>query len=182
MTSVRQLRKSALSHPAAVEQDGTTTHGVTAFTVEDTQFAAVDAGGVLHLHLSAKAGADMIAANRTAEELSGSDTSVTVSVPLGELDGQQLNYWVRQAWLFCAPNELAARARAAETAVPGEVGDLPKAIGRPATQALATAGIGNLDQVAQLTERELSAMHGVGPKAVRILREALESTGREFRH
>jgi predicted flap endonuclease-1-like 5' DNA nuclease len=50
---------------------------------------------------------------------------------------------------------------------------LPAAIGRPATAALSAAGISSLDQVSAMTDAELLALHGVGPKAVRLLREAL---------
>ena len=46
-------------------------------------------------------------------------------------------------------------------------------IGRPATSALMAAGVTTLAQVAALGRRELLAMHGVGPKAVRLLVEAL---------
>ncbi|MBN0040565.1 DNA-binding protein [Cellulosimicrobium cellulans] len=46
-------------------------------------------------------------------------------------------------------------------------------MGRPATRALAGAGITTLSDVARLSDRELLALHGVGPRAVRILREAL---------
>jgi predicted flap endonuclease-1-like 5' DNA nuclease len=56
---------------------------------------------------------------------------------------------------------------------------LPR-IGRPATGALAAAGITTLSQVAALSESDLLAMHGVGPKAVRILREALTERGLSF--
>jgi predicted flap endonuclease-1-like 5' DNA nuclease len=59
-------------------------------------------------------------------------------------------------------------------------GDLP-AIGRPATNALAAAGITTLAQVAELSEAELRALHGVGPKAVTILQEALAADGLAFR-
>ncbi|MET0467935.1 MAG: helix-hairpin-helix domain-containing protein [Aeromicrobium sp.] len=58
--------------------------------------------------------------------------------------------------------------------------DLPRSIGRPATNALAAQGITSLEQVAGLTEAELLALHGVGPKAVRLLREALAAHGRVF--
>lgn len=57
--------------------------------------------------------------------------------------------------------------------------ELP-AIGRPATSALVTAGLTSLDKVAELTEKQLLGMHGVGPKAVRILREALVERGSHF--
>jgi predicted flap endonuclease-1-like 5' DNA nuclease len=70
--------------------------------------------------------------------------------------------------------EMAARAAEAETAEPGEVGDLPKGIGRPATRALTAIGVTTLAQVARLSDAELLAVHGVGPKAVRVLRAALE--------
>ena len=56
----------------------------------------------------------------------------------------------------------------------------PRAIGNPATGALLHAGITDLDQVAARTEREVLALHGVGPKAIRILREALAERGQAF--
>ena len=57
---------------------------------------------------------------------------------------------------------------------------LPPTIGRPATRALAVIGVTRLSDVARLTERELLALHGVGPKAVRLLRAALEARGLAF--
>jgi predicted flap endonuclease-1-like 5' DNA nuclease len=62
---------------------------------------------------------------------------------------------------------------------PAQVGDLP-AIGRPATSALLEAGITPLAQVAAHSRRELLALHGVGPKAIRILEGALEERGLAF--
>jgi hypothetical protein len=58
--------------------------------------------------------------------------------------------------------------------------DTLPAIGRPATRALAEAGVTRLGEVSRHTERELLALHGVGPKAVRILREALAERGLAF--
>lgn len=57
---------------------------------------------------------------------------------------------------------------------------LPK-IGAPATRALLAEGIDTLEAVAHHTERDLLAMHGVGPRAVRILRERLDAAGLAFR-
>jgi len=54
--------------------------------------------------------------------------------------------------------------------------DLPR-IGAPATGALRLAGYTRLDQLAGVPERELAQLHGVGPKALRILREALAERG-----
>jgi predicted flap endonuclease-1-like 5' DNA nuclease len=55
--------------------------------------------------------------------------------------------------------------------------DLPRGIGAPATRALHAAGWTRLDQLAGVPERELGKLHGVGPKALRILREALQERG-----
>ena len=57
---------------------------------------------------------------------------------------------------------------------------LPRGIGRPATGALAEAGYTRLEQLAGLPERDVAGLHGVGPKAVRILREALAEHGLSF--
>ena len=55
--------------------------------------------------------------------------------------------------------------------------DLPPSIGRPALGALRAAGITRLSEVARLREKELLALHGVGPKAVRLLRAELAARG-----
>jgi predicted Fe-Mo cluster-binding NifX family protein len=51
--------------------------------------------------------------------------------------------------------------------------DLPAAIGKPALRALNSAGIRTLAEVALRSEAELMSLHGVGPKALRILKSAL---------
>jgi hypothetical protein len=56
---------------------------------------------------------------------------------------------------------------------------LPR-IGAPATRALRAEGIWTLEQVRDLTEAQLAALHGVGPVAVRFLREALRERGWNF--
>ncbi len=63
--------------------------------------------------------------------------------------------------------------------VPARIGDLPP-IGRPANSALLQAGITTLAQVATHSSAELLALHGVGPKAVRILATALAERGLAF--
>jgi len=60
------------------------------------------------------------------------------------------------------------------------VDDLPK-IGAPATRALASIGVTRLDQLTEHTEAELLALHGFGPRAIRILTEALAAEGLAFR-
>ena len=58
--------------------------------------------------------------------------------------------------------------------------DFPRAIGNPATRALALAGYVRLEQLPQVSAAELLRLHGVGPKAVRILREELAGRGLKF--
>jgi len=50
--------------------------------------------------------------------------------------------------------------------------ELPK-IGAPATRALSQIGVTRLSQLAHHSEAELLALHGFGPKALRILSAAL---------
>lgn len=57
---------------------------------------------------------------------------------------------------------------------------LPK-IGAPATRALQAAGITKLSQVAKRSEQELLELHGVGPRAIRLLKEALTARGKNLR-
>ncbi len=58
--------------------------------------------------------------------------------------------------------------------------DLPK-IGAPATRALAGIGITQLDQLADRSEAELLGLHGLGPRALDILRDALAAEGLTLR-
>jgi hypothetical protein len=58
--------------------------------------------------------------------------------------------------------------------------DFPAGIGQPATRALAAAGYTNLDQLSRVTESELLKLHGMGPKALGIIRSALHAKGLSF--
>ncbi len=55
------------------------------------------------------------------------------------------------------------------------------AIGKTAARDLSRNGITNLEQVASYSKKELLAIHGVGPKAIAILGEALAANGLEYR-
>ncbi|WP_426511965.1 helix-hairpin-helix domain-containing protein [Dactylosporangium sp. McL0621] len=57
-----------------------------------------------------------------------------------------------------------------------ELDTLPK-IGAPATRALHDAGYRSLRDLAGVPPAELGKLHGVGPKALRILDEALKRNG-----
>jgi hypothetical protein len=58
---------------------------------------------------------------------------------------------------------------------------LPRNIGAPATRALTAAGYTELRQLADVPVAELKKLHGVGPKALRLLQEALEQQGLSLR-
>jgi hypothetical protein len=53
----------------------------------------------------------------------------------------------------------------------------PPNIGAPATRALTAAGYTELGQLGGVPAAELKKLHGVGPKALRLLAEALEQHG-----
>jgi hypothetical protein len=53
----------------------------------------------------------------------------------------------------------------------------PKGIGRPATRALIAAGYTELRHLAGVPAAQLKRLHGMGPKALGILQEALEAQG-----
>jgi len=61
-----------------------------------------------------------------------------------------------------------------------ESNPFPK-IGAPATRALAAAGYTHMKQLTKVTEAELGQLHGMGPKALRILRETLQAQGLSFK-
>lgn len=46
------------------------------------------------------------------------------------------------------------------------------AVGKPALRALTSLGVTRTSQLAGYSEQELLALHGIGPKAIRLLRDA----------
>ena len=48
----------------------------------------------------------------------------------------------------------------------------PKGVGGPVLRALANAGIRSMAELAKWSEAEVAALHGVGPKGMRLLGEA----------
>lgn len=55
--------------------------------------------------------------------------------------------------------------------------ELPASMGKVSRRELALHGLTRLEQFDGLSEKALLEIHGVGPKAIRILREHLASTG-----
>ena len=57
------------------------------------------------------------------------------------------------------------------------VAGLPDVIAAPATRALVAAGYTDLAQLAGVPEAELRRLHGMGPKALGRVKEALAARG-----
>lgn len=58
--------------------------------------------------------------------------------------------------------------------------DIPSGIGKPALRALTAAGYTRLDQLSAVTEADLQQLHGVGPKAIDVIRSAFSAHGLAF--
>jgi hypothetical protein len=58
---------------------------------------------------------------------------------------------------------------------------LPSKLAAPARRALVGAGYVRLEQLAEVSEAELAALHGMGPNAMRVLRDALAERGLALR-
>lgn len=179
MTTTAQLRKAALALP---ETEEGTHFGKVSFSVRGKGFASVTEDGHVQLHLSDSDAEQALSRHPSGERLVRMGTPFGVRIPLDDVNGKDLNELVEQAWASRAPERLVSARRQAKTAEPPAGPDaLPRAIGRPATRALLVEGISSLGAVAACTRGELLALHGVGPKAVRILDEALTERGLSFR-
>ncbi len=58
--------------------------------------------------------------------------------------------------------------------------DFPAGLAAPARRALDGAGYDHLEQLTRVSETELKKLHGMGPKAIHLLRSALEEKGLSF--
>ncbi len=75
----------------------------------------------------------------------------------------------------------ARKRQSAPVAAGGLPGsDFPPGLGQPALRALAGAGLQRLEQVAARRESEILQLHGVGPRALALLRQALAAKGLAF--
>lgn len=62
----------------------------------------------------------------------------------------------------------------------GKESSFPKT-GAPATRALNNAGYTKLEHLTKTSEKELAKLHGMGPKALGILKKALAEKGLAFK-
>lgn len=58
--------------------------------------------------------------------------------------------------------------------------NLPSGLAAPAVRALVGAGYVRLEQLAQVSEDEIKQLHGIGPNAIKQLRQALSANGLSF--
>lgn len=176
MTTRAQLKKAALSLP---ETEEGTHFGMLAFTVAGKGFVSVTKEDVAQLYLLDDEVEQALARFPTAERLTRNGKPLGLRLPLADANGMDLNSLVYRSWLSRAPKRLAAQAREAKKGVaPAGSDALPVNIGKPATRALLTAGVRTLSDVAARSEEELLALHGVGPRAMRLLKEALAARAR----
>lgn len=56
-------------------------------------------------------------------------------------------------------------------------GGFPPSIGQPALRALTGAGYSDYRELSGVSRKSLAALHGVGPKALRIIEELLAQEG-----
>lgn len=178
MTTLSQLRKAALALPEVTEAARS---GTVSFSVRGAEFASVTPDGQVWLCLPDDATEAALAAHPTGQRLTRAGGPAGFQAPLADINGKDLNALVAAAWSSQVPRRMAEARAAADTGVPPPGSDLPPAIGKPATRALLRAGLTTLAQVASHTEQELLALHGVGPRAVRILTEVLAQEGMSLR-
>lgn len=178
MTTRKIFRNAALTFPEVAE---TERNGKVIYSVRGKQFAALTPEGTVQLHLPQDEADKAIVAYPSARWFAHAGRPIGFAAPLRDVGGQHLWALTMAAWRHRAPKQLAARFAAIVEAGDQPASDLPAAIGKAATRALLTAGLATLDAVATRSESELLAMHGVGPKAVRILREALAEQGKALR-
>lgn len=170
MTTLAHVRTAVrrLAEVTRVDADGES------FAVDGQEFLAVTADrSAVELRLAAD-DAEKVLVDIPGSRLLGEGPRVAgVVIPLAAMNGMQANAVIGRAWAHGAPDRLT---RVSEDAARVD-GDLPRSIGRPATAALNGAGIATLAEVATRTPAEIGALHGVGPKAVRLLGEALAEAG-----
>ncbi|SFS54261.1 MmcQ/YjbR family DNA-binding protein [Saccharopolyspora flava] len=167
MTSEKQLRKAALGLPGVEEG---THFGMVSFSVRGKGFASLTGDGVVQAWVGDD-DAERFLAKVPGERLARAGKPFGIAVPLADINGKDLNELIHLAWRCRAPKSLVR-----EREEPAD-SDLPASIGRPATRALHGAGITTLAQAATWSDEDLLALHGFGPKALRLLAETLTDQG-----
>lgn len=174
MTTVAHVRTAVKRLAEVVRVDGADRE---TWAVDGQAFLTLTADrSALEVRLPAD-DAERVLVDIPGSSLPGQDARTSgVVIPLGAMNGMQANAVIGRAWAHCAPDRLTQVSAASAAAD----GDLPRSIGRPATSALHGAGIATLAELSTRTPVEIAALHGVGPRAVRLLGEALEAAGHRW--
>ncbi|GAB2512146.1 hypothetical protein [Paramicrobacterium agarici] len=176
MTTIAHLRKTALGLPEVTEG---THFGMTAFFVRGRGFVSVASPDIVQVRLSPDEVGHVLEAHSGSEAIEKNGGAIGIRVPLTLVTGKDLNDLVVRSWMWRAPKRLAQRLIEAQQ-TGSDAGDLPRSLGAPATRALLTAGLSTLDEVAETSPSEVAKLHGVGPRAMRLLTEALAEGEREW--
>jgi hypothetical protein len=75
-------------------------------------------------------------------------------------------------------NESNRQAANAQTAAIKD--NFPKGVAQPALRALVGAGYKTLDDLTKVKEADLAKLHGMGPKAIGLIKAALKKQGKKF--
>src|SRR5699024_4340429 len=123
----------------------------------------------------------LLAQQSGAERISTARAVIGASVPVADLGDAALLEWLWRSWQHRAPAALrkpddAPHAVGSQPDALGSVGSLPD-LPAPAQRALAAEGVTSLADVCARSRAELLALHGVGPKAIRLLQEAVDGAG-----
>lgn len=74
----------------------------------------------------------------------------------------------------------AGEPAAAQPSGTAPASGFPAGLAQPALRALNAAGYTHLEQLTDVTESDLRKLHGMGPKALELIRSALQSRGLSF--
>ena len=90
------------------------------------------------------------------------------------------------SWKVCSKGHRFFKSSDCPTCPTCEEGKKPSEgflaiLSAPARRALENSGINSLKKLAKLTEKEVLALHGMGPASIPRLRAALKSEGLSFR-
>ncbi len=107
----------------------------------------------------------------------------SVSRPLqggqnGDLRTGKVNDPFGHRWMILTRHQNRDRGMKAAKNPQGH--DLPSGLSQPARRALASAGIENLEQVASFSKTQIKQLHGIGPKALEQLQQALRARDLSF--
>lgn len=167
MTTTRHVRTAAARIDGCAEVRAGAS---SSFTAAGTEFARLSAATVtfwLGPAESVRRRPDL----PTAVETIHDDGCPGLQVRLDDVNGMQVNALLTAAHAHRAPDLVVPRPAAA----PGR--GLPRNLGRPATRALEAAGLTTLEAVAAHGRAATAALHGVGPRAVERLQDALAAAG-----